>query len=78
MECALSQAKYIGNAEMPSNIRLNNHRNDLSNPWFLPLDLYSRKLGHFFLQAKLFLIKLLYNIQNEKRKSHVKVITEDL
>ena len=32
MECTSCKQQYVGKAETPFNIRLNNHRNDVKNP----------------------------------------------
>ena len=63
MECMLCEVQYVGKSETAFNIRLNNHRKDVNNPKFIPVDLHFRKLGHSFnLHAKFTLIKQLSNI----------------
>ena len=58
MECALCKVQYVRKAEKAFSIRLNNHRKDVSNPEFIPADLYYRKPWHYFiLQAKFTLTK---------------------
>ena len=48
MEYVLSRAQYVGKAETAFNIRLSNHRKDVSNPKSIPADLHFRKPGHSF------------------------------
>ena len=63
MQCALCKVQYVGKTETAFNVRLNNHRKDVSNPKFIPADLHFKKPGHSFkLQAKFTLIGQLINI----------------
>ena len=63
MECASCKVQYVGKAETPFNIRLNNHRKDVNNPKSIPADLHFRKPEHSFnLHAKFTLIEQLSNI----------------
>ena len=52
------KVQYVGKAEAVFNIRLNNHRKDVSNSKSIAVDLCFRKPGHSFnLHAKFTLIK---------------------
>ena len=63
MECALCKVQYVGKVETALDIRLNNHRKDVSNPELIPVDLHLRKPGHSFnLHAKFTLMEQLSNI----------------
>ena len=63
MEYALCKVHYVGKAETAFNIRLSNHRKDVSNPKSIPVDLHFRKPGHLFnLHAKFTLIEQLSNV----------------
>ena len=63
MECVLCKVQYVRKAETAFNIRLNNHRKDISNPKSIPADLHFRKSGDSFnLHAKFTLIEELSNI----------------
>ena len=58
------------------NIRLNNHRKDVTNPKSIPADMHFRKPGHSFnLYAKFTLFKQLGNIDTTSKdtlKSNIK------
>ena len=59
----IMQFQYAWKGEIAFNIRLNNHRKDVSNPKFIPVDLHFRNPGNLFnLYAKLTLIEQLSNI----------------
>ena len=63
MECASRKVQYVGKAETDFNIRLNNHRKDVSNPKSIHADFHFRKLVQSFnLHVKLTLIEQLSNI----------------
>ena len=49
MECALCKVQYLGKAETAFNMRLNNHKKDVSNAKSIPANLHFRKPGHSFI-----------------------------
>ena len=51
MEYALWKVQYIGKAETTFNIRLNNHRKDVSNPKSVPASLHFRKRERALIQS---------------------------
>ena len=58
MECALCKVQYVEKAETAFNIRINNHRKNVSNPKFIYANLHFTKPGHSFNQhAKITLIE---------------------
>ena len=48
MECTFYNIQYVGKAETPFNIQLNNHRKDAngSNPKIIPVSIYLKQPGH--------------------------------
>lgn len=61
--CTLWKVQYVGKTETAFNIRLSDHRKDVSNPKSVPADFYFRKQGHSYsLHAKLTLTGWLRNI----------------
>ena len=69
MECPLWKVKYAGKAKAALNIRLNNHRKDLSNPKSIPADLHFRKPGHSInLHGKFTLMEQLTNIPKTNKE----------
>ena len=60
LECIVCDIQYVGKSETGFNIRLNNHRKDVSNPKAIPACVHFRKEGHSFIQhAKFTLIEQL-------------------
>ena len=65
LECILFNLQYVGKSETSFNIRLNNHRKDVSNLKALPVCVHIRKEEHNFIQhAKFTLIKELNETEN--------------
>ena len=50
LECILCNNQYVGKSENSFNIRLNNHREDVSNPKAILVYVYFRKEGRNFIQ----------------------------
>ena len=50
MECTLCKIQFVGKAEIPFNIPLNNHRKDAngSNPKAIPASIHFKQTGHNF------------------------------
>ena len=50
MECTLCKIQYVGKAETPFNIRLNNHRKDVdgNNPKAIPASIHFKQPRHNF------------------------------
>ena len=50
MECTLCKVQYVGKAETPFNIQLNNHRKDANgnNPKAIPTSTYFKQPGYNF------------------------------
>ena len=70
MECELWKIQYVGKAEAAFNMILNNHRKDVNNPKFIPVDFHFRKPGHsFILHAKVTLIEQLNNIHTTDKET---------
>ena len=60
LECILCNIQFVGKSENSFNIRLNNHRKDVSNPKAIPACVHFRKEGHNVIQhAKFTLIEQL-------------------
>ena len=49
LECILCNRQYVGKSETSFNIRLNNHRKDVSNPKAIPACAHFRKEWHKFI-----------------------------
>ena len=67
MECTLCKLQYIGKAETPFNIRLNNHRKDATgnNPKAIPASMHFKQPGHNFNKhAKFTLIEQIKKVDN--------------
>ena len=67
MEFTFSKIQYIGKAETPFNIRLNNHRKDANgnNPKAIPAFTHFKQPGHNFNKhAKFTLIEQINNTIN--------------
>ena len=68
MESALCKVQYVEKTETAFNIRLNNHRKDISNPKSISPDLYFRKPGPSInMLAKFTLIEQLSNIRTKNK-----------
>ena len=70
MECSLCQIQYVGKAETPFNIRLNNHRKDANgkNPKAVSASIHFKQPGHNFNKhAKFTLIEQTKNTINRHR-----------
>ena len=65
MECTLCKKLYVGKAETPFNIGLNNHRKDGNNPKAIPASIHFKQPGHNFNKhAKFVLIEQINNTIN--------------
>ena len=67
MECTLCKIKYAGKAEIPCNIRLNNHKKDanVNNPKAIPASIHFKQPGHSFNKhAKFTLVEKINNTIN--------------
>ena len=67
MECTLCRIQFVGKAETPFNIRLNNHRKDANdnNPKASPASIHFKQPGHNFNKhAKFTLIEQINNTIN--------------
>ena len=67
MECTLSKLQYVGKAEIPFNIRLNNHRKDAigNNPKAIPASIHFKQPGrNFNKHAKFTLTEQINNTIN--------------
>ena len=65
MKCTLCKIQYVGKAETPFNIRLNNHRKDANdnNPKAIPPSIHFKQPGHNFNKdARFTLIEQINNI----------------
>ena len=49
-KCILCNIQYVGKSETSFNVRLKNHRKDVSNPKAIPTCVHFRKEGHNFIQ----------------------------
>jgi len=69
MECTLCKLQYVGKAETPFNIRLNNHRKDATgnNQKAIPASMHFKQTGHNFNKhAKFTLIEQIKNTTTDK------------
>ena len=70
MQCASCKIQYVAKTETAVNVRLNNHRKDVSNPKSIPADLHFRKPVHSFnLHVKFTLIEQLINIHTTDKET---------
>ena len=63
MECTLCKIQYLGKAETPFNIRLNNHRKDANgnNPKAIPASIHLKQPSHNFNKYAKFTLKEQFN-----------------
>ena len=69
MECTICKKHYVGKAETPFNIRLNNHRNYLKNPHpktILACKHFQEKSHNFNKHARFIIIDKLTNTKKYK------------
>ena len=50
MECILCKIQYVGNSEIPFNLRLNNHKKDVNNPKAISVRNHFKKNDHNFMK----------------------------
>ena len=67
-ECILCNLQYVGKSETSFNIRLNNHRKDVSNPTAIPACAHFRKEGHKF-KSNMHKFTLIEQLTETKRFS---------
>ena len=67
MECVLCKIQYVGKIETSFNIRLNNHRSDVSDPNVILACRHLTKAKHSFnRQSKFTLIEAITNVNKPK------------